>query len=203
MHKALYIVSGLMLMLSQAAHSAHDPVAADLYSVHCSACHGIDGRGAAGIPDLSDAVWQYGGTPEEIERSITHGRQSTMPALGMALGMAKGVGTDETGLNQVVAYVQSLSGAVDTAAEDIAAGETLFIMFCASCHGENGRGTAALGAPDLTDDVWLYADDANTLRDVINKGRSNEMPAFGSVLTQPEIRALVSYVLRLSGSDEL
>jgi cytochrome c oxidase cbb3-type subunit 3 len=203
MHKALYIVSGLMLMLSQAAYSAHDPVAADLYSEHCFACHGTAGRGAPGIPDLADKVWQFGNSPEDIERSITHGRQSTMPALGMALG----AGTDETGLNQVVAYVQSLSGAVDAdadaAAEDIAAGETLFVMFCASCHGENGRGTAALGAADLTDDIWLYADDADTLRDVINKGRSNEMPAFGSVLTQAEIRALVSYVLRLSGSDEL
>jgi mono/diheme cytochrome c family protein len=77
-----------------------------------------------------------------------------------------------------------------------------YIKECSSCHGENGSGTAALGAPDLTDDVWLYADDENTLRDVINRGRSNEMPAFGSVVTQEEIRALVSYVSGLSDSDK-
>jgi cbb3-type cytochrome c oxidase subunit III len=115
-HKSLYIVPCLALALSQAVHSAQTSAAAELYAQHRLACHGADGRGVSGVPDLADDVWQFGGSPEDIERSITHGRQSTMPALGMALG----AGVNEAGLNQVVAYVQSLSGAVDAADHDIA-----------------------------------------------------------------------------------
>ena len=164
------------------------PVLADasVYTAHCTVCHGPQGQGAAGIPNLSDTVWQYGGSRAEIERSISFGRRSVMPALGNALG--------EEGLQQVLDYVLSLSRDIDVSAENLAAGETLFMMFCGSCHGEQGHGTPALGAPDLTDGAWLYGSDPGIIRDVINNGRSNEMPGFGDTLSAAEIQQLAAFV---------
>jgi len=158
----------------------------EVFQQHCADCHGAQGQGATGIPNLVDNVWQYGGALEDIERSVTYGRQSIMPAFGAPLGAE--------GLNQVVGYVQSLGGPVDASAEDLAAGETLFMMFCGSCHGEQGTGTAALGAPDLTDDVWLYGGDTATLREVISNGRSNEMPGFADVLSAAATAELARYL---------
>ena len=140
--------------------------------------------------DLADNVWQYSGSLEEIERSIMQGRQSVMPAFGMALG--------DEGLAKIVAYVLSFSAPVDNDPDELAAGEALFFMYCASCHGEQGTGTPALGAPDLTDAVWLYGDSAVTteamIGDVVSNGRSNDMPAFGDRLSAAEIRELAIYV---------
>jgi len=174
--------TGLVLLACLLPFTLHgDP--GEVFQQHCAACHGVQGQGATGIPNLVDNVWQYGGALEDIERSVTYGRQSIMPAFGAPLSVR--------GLNQVVGYVQSLGGPVDASAEDLAAGETLFMMFCGSCHGEQGTGTAALGAPDLTDDVWLYGGSKTALQQSIANGRSGQMPAFGERLDDTQIRLLV------------
>ncbi|MDP6437824.1 MAG: c-type cytochrome [Gammaproteobacteria bacterium] len=169
---------------------AQDPVypAQELYRRHCAACHGPGGMGGAGIPNLTDNAWQYGGQTADIERSISHGRRPVMPALGRALG--------DTGLGQVVSYVLSLGRPVDAPPESLKAGKELYAVFCASCHGVDGTGTPALGAPDLTDDTWLYGSTAGVIRDVVANGRANEMPAFGETLSPAEIAALTDFVQR-------
>jgi len=187
-HKVASCVVGLVVFVLVAipVQAAED----SLYALHCTSCHGAEGQGATGIPDLADNVWQYGGSLEEIERSIMQGRQSVMPAFGMALG--------DEGLAQIVAYVLSFNAPVDTDPDELAAGEVMFVVYCASCHGEQGTGTLALGAPDLTDAVWLHGDRAVTtetmIGDVVSNGRSNEMPEYGDRLSAAEIRELAIYV---------
>lgn len=182
----------ILSALAQAADYSNSS-SAELYLSHCASCHGPDGRGAVGIPNLTDAAWQYGGSPEDIERSIAYGRNSVMPALGMALG----AGGDAKPLDQLVEYVLSLSSPLESDSGQLAAGESLFAMFCVSCHGQKGGGTAALGAPDLTDSVWLYGDTdtaGETIGNVVVNGRSNSMPGFGAILNAAELREMVTYI---------
>jgi cytochrome c oxidase cbb3-type subunit 3 len=155
-----------------------------LFLEHCSSCHGIDGRGGIGVPDLADGIWQYGGSRAAIEQSIANGRMGVMPGLGMALG--------DSGIDGVVAYVLNLS---DGSQPDSAAGRERFFTFCSACHGRDGTGTAALGAPDLTDDIWSHGSSAEAIRDVIVSGRAAEMPAFKEILSQDEISALTGILL--------
>ncbi|MGI9329629.1 MAG: cytochrome-c oxidase, cbb3-type subunit III [Gammaproteobacteria bacterium] len=162
----------------------------NLYLNNCATCHGSDARGARGFPNLSDGIWQYGGDPAVIVQSITNGRIGVMPALGAALGEA---GTDE-----VVAYVQSLSGAATVDASGVAAGQQKFVQFCSACHGVTGTGMAALGAPNLTDDTWLHGGSAEIIRDIIMNGRQNQMPAQRELLSEDRIRVLAAYVLSLN-----
>jgi cytochrome c oxidase cbb3-type subunit III len=186
------IVGAFML----AASRADEP---ELYTQHCASCHGPAGQAAPSIPDLSDGVWKYGGSLVEIENSISYGRRSTMPALGMPLDVNGG--TDATGLDQVVAYVLSLSGSDAASKEQLAAGAALFMMFCASCHGENGQGTPSMGAPDLTDDAWSYGGDVKSIRDVIVNGRASKMPAFSDTLSATQIRVLGELIQRMAEQE--
>jgi cytochrome c oxidase cbb3-type subunit 3 len=164
----------------------------NLFLNNCATCHGSDARGARGFPNLTDKAWLHGGSPEAIELTITNGRTGSMPALGAAVG--------EQGVAELTAYVWSLShpGTGDAAA--IAAGAQKFQMFCIACHGADGRGNQALGAPDLTDDDWLHVTTAADIGDVIMKGRVNQMPAQQGTLGADRIRVLVAYVLSL-GAD--
>jgi len=180
----------LACWLPQATWAAPD----ELFRQHCAACHGPQGTGATGIPDLTDTNWQYGGSIADIERSITYGRESIMPALGNPLGAE--------GLQNVVSYVQSLSSPVDASADQLDAGADQFRMFCASCHGPQGAGTQALGAPDLTDTVWLYGGDAKTISDVVANGRANQMPGFTATLTTEQIKSLAAYVQGLAAAAQ-
>ena len=170
---------------------AQDPKALalghSLFVNNCTTCHGSDGRGAAGFPNLADDDWLYGGDPAAIVQTITHGRQGTMPPLGSALGDA---GTDE-----VIAYVLTLSGR-EAPADKAAAGQTRFVM-CAACHGPDGKGNTALGAPNLTDDIWLYGGSPETLRKTLTGGRNGQMPAH-EWLGEDKIRLLAAYVYSLS-----
>ena len=161
----------------------------NLFLNRCATCHGSDARGARGYPNLTDGAWLYGGTPEAIEATITNGRAGAMPALGAALG--------EQGLNEVVAFILSRAqrGAADAAT--VAAGQQKFVQFCSACHGPDAQGNQALGAPDLTDNDWLHGAAESDLRDVIMKGRINQMPAQSDVLNADRIRVLVAYVLSL------
>jgi cytochrome c oxidase cbb3-type subunit 3 len=172
---------------------AKDPAAMGigerLFLNNCAACHGSDGRGSKGFPDLTDADWLGGKGPEYIATVITQGRQGVMPPMGAALGTPEDV-------RNVAHYVMSLSG---SGHDSVAAalGKAKFGA-CAACHGADGKGNAALGAPNLTDKVWLHGFGEAALVKIITEGRSNVMPAQGRLLTPQQVQVLTAYVQNLS-----
>lgn len=164
-----------------------------LFANHCAMCHGSDARGGRGFPNLTDADWQWGGTPEDITTTLLHGRQAAMPPLGAVLG-------GDVGITEVAAYVQSLSGMkADPALA--AAGQARFAV-CAACHGPDGKGNPALGAPNLTDDTWLYGNDFATLREGILNGRNGMMPAHAPIIGETRSRIVAAYVWSLTHGDK-
>lgn len=166
-------------------------VGRNLFANNCAQCHGSDARGARGFPNLTDTAWQWGKDEVNLLTTITHGRMGVMPALGAAIG-------DDAAVTAVATYVQSLSGAsVDPALASV--GRAKFDLVCAACHGTNGKGNQALGAPDLTDADWIYAPDLATIREGIIKGRNGQMPAFEPVLGAERVRLVAAYVHSLSG----
>jgi len=173
------------------ADLAKDPKALalghSLFLNNCINCHGSDARGAIGFPDLTDDDWLHGGEPQEIVDSITHGREGMMPALGAALG--------PEAVDELVAYVQSLNGR-PVAADKAQAGKARFVL-CAACHGPDAKGSTAIGAPDLTANIWLYGGSAVAIRKSIMDGRHGQMPAH-QWLGDDKIRLLAAYVYSLS-----
>lgn len=166
--------------------------ARNLFGLHCSTCHGSDARGARGFPNLADGDWLWGGAPEVIYQSIAQGRNGVMPPWGAALG--------ERGVEEVAAYVLSLSGR--KVPEDMkAAGAPRFASMCIACHGMDGTGNQALGAPNLADDVWLYGRTIEAVRDVIANGRANQMPPHEELLGEMKTKLLAAYVVSLSKQD--
>jgi len=163
----------------------------NLFQNNCAQCHGSDGGGAKGFPNLSDADWQWGGDADTVVQTITAGRMAAMPPWGEVLG--------PDGVEEAVAYVQTLSSQPADAAK-AAAGRTRFETVCAACHGMDGKGNPLLGAPNLTDQVWLYGSDAATIRETIVKGRNGQMPSFGDKLGEQRVRLLAAYVTQLSRS---
>lgn len=157
-----------------------------LFIDNCAACHGRQAGGNPGFPNLADGDWLYGDGEQAIMASILDGRQGTMPALGSALGLA---GTDE-----VANYVLSLSGA-DHNRTLARAGAPRFAQVCAACHGADGRGNQALGAPNLADATWLYGGDLDTIRETILRGRSGQMPAWRSRLNEDQARLIAAWVM--------
>ena len=160
-----------------------------LFLNYCSQCHASDARGGKGFPNLADGDWLYGGEPETIKASILNGRSGTMPAMGAALG--------PTGPRDVANYVLSLS-ALDHDAAAAARGKAQFGTLCASCHGADGKGNTAMGAPNLTDKVWLYGSSEATIMETIDKGRSNVMPAHKEFLGEQRAHILAAYIYGLS-----
>lgn len=160
-----------------------------LYLNNCAMCHGSDARGGKGFPNLTDGDWQWGGTEENLIQTLTHGRQGNMPSMAAALGSAADV-------RNVANFALSLSGSPHN---NIAAqlGRAKFGV-CAACHGADGRGNIALGAPNLTDSVWLHGWGEAAVINMINYGKVNVMPAFGERLTEPQIRIVAAYVKSLS-----
>jgi len=165
-----------------------------LFVTYCAVCHGSDARGAAGFPNLRDNDWLYGGAPEQIETTILYGRSGVMPAWEGPLGGTEGV-------NQVATYVMSLAGRdVD---DDLAtAGKTKFDMFCVGCHMPEGTGNQALGAPDLTNNIWLYGGSPRSIKETIAKGRSGRMPAHSEFLGKAKSHVLAAYVYSLSHESD-
>ncbi len=164
-----------------------------LYSTYCSQCHGSDARGAVGFPNLRDNAWLYGGDPQAIKTSILNGRNGMMPAWAQPLG--------EQGVFLVTEYVRSLAGKrADPAA--VAEGEKRYQQFCVACHGPDGRGNPQFGAPDLTDDKWLYGGSQRAIMESIAKGRQGQMPAHKTFLGEARVHLLSAYVYGLSQSDE-
>jgi cytochrome c oxidase cbb3-type subunit 3 len=160
-----------------------------LYQNNCAQCHGADARGSKGFPNLTDGDWLYGGSHAKIIETIANGRQGNMPALGAALGSAEDV-------RNVAHYVLSLSGSPHN---DLAAqlGKPKFAT-CAACHGGDGKGNAALGAPNLTDKVWLHGWGEQAIAQIVTQGKLNVMPAQAQRLSPEQIHVLAAYVWSLS-----
>jgi cytochrome c oxidase cbb3-type subunit 3 len=176
-----------------AANAQAMATANNLFQNNCAQCHGADGGGARGFPNLANSDWQWGGDPDSIVQTIANGRVAAMTPWGEVLG--------EEGVDAVVAYVQQLSGQESDPAK-AAAGAAHFQTFCMACHGPDGKGMTAVGAPNLTDDVWLYGSDAATLKETVTHGRAGQMPAFQDKLGEQRVRLLAAYVLKLSGSAQ-
>jgi len=162
-----------------------------MYLTYCVQCHGSDARGARGFPNLSDKDWQWGGDPAAIEQTILNGRTAMMPPQGPTLGGAADV-------ENVANYVLSLSGGAHDAVK-AQLGKEKFVV-CSACHGPDGKGNPALGAPNLTDKTWLYGGSLATITETINKGRTNQMPAFKDLLGEGKVRVLAAYVWGLSNT---
>ncbi len=164
-----------------------------LYVNYCSVCHGSDARGARGFPNLRDNDWLYGGEPENIKASIMYGRTGTMPAWQAPLG--------DEGVEQVANYVMQLSGR--SVNETLAtAGKEKFTMFCAGCHMPEGTGNQAIGAPDLTNNTWLYGGSPATIKQTIANGRTGRMPAHNEFLGEAKVHILSAYIYSLSHESD-
>lgn len=159
-----------------------------LFANHCAGCHGSDARGSKGFPNLADSDWLWGGTHEKIVESIAGGRQGTMPPMAAAVGGAADV-------RNVAHYVLSLSGSPhDNVAAQL--GKARFAA-CAACHGADGKGNPALGAPNLADRIWLHGGSDEAVAESIARGRTSEMPAHKGKLTPAQIHLLTAYVAAL------
>ena len=173
---------------------AQDPKAvafgASIYANNCAMCHGSDARGAKGYPNLTDEDWLWGGSPDQILTTILQGRQAAMPPLAAAIG-------GDVGVTEVAAYVQSLSG-IKADPALAAAGKARFAGVCAACHGVDGKGNPALGAPNLTDKIWLYGNDFATIREAMVLGRNGMMPAHEPIIGETRSRLAAAYVWSLS-----
>ena len=160
-----------------------------LFLNYCTACHGSDAGGAPGYPNLRDEEWKWGGTPEAIETTITGGRQANMAAWEPALG--------KDGVKEVVQYVLSFSNR-QTHPELVEAGKQKFEAICFSCHRLTGKGNPAVGAPDLTNDIWQYGGSEAAITQTVSYGRKGMMPAHGDFLGPAKVRLLAAYVYGLS-----
>ena len=162
-----------------------------LYANYCAMCHGSDAKGGAGFPNLADNDWQWGGSPEQIKSSILNGRNAVMPASVALLG-------GEQGVNEVTAYVLSLSGR-DVDATMAEAGKAKFTTAaCVGCHGMDGTGNQALGAPNLTDKTWIYGSSEAAVRHSIANGRNGVMPAHRDFLGEDKSHLLTAFIYSLS-----
>lgn len=159
-----------------------------LYINYCATCHGSDAGGARGFPSLKDSDWLYGNDPMQIKHSITYGRNGFMPAFGHL--------TDAQ-LNEVTAYVMSLSGR-EVLPDQVAAGKQLYQNNCMACHGAEGTGNQAMGAANLTDNIWLHGGSPGSVKLSIAKGRTGYMPPNGEYLGEDKIHLLTAYIYSLS-----
>jgi cytochrome c oxidase cbb3-type subunit 3 len=160
-----------------------------MFANNCAQCHGSDAKGAYGFPNLTDDDWLYGGTPEAIKATLINGRMAAMPAWGAILG--------DQGITETTAYVQSLSGR-DVDATLAEAGAKHYQTYCAACHGADGTGNLALGAPNLANGVWLYGGSAEQISHTLRVGRNGVMPAFNDTLSEDKIHILTAYVYGLN-----
>jgi cytochrome c oxidase cbb3-type subunit III len=174
---------------------------AAVFRINCAQCHGAGAAGAKGYPNLLDNDWLWGGSIDAIYTTVSHGirnttdpdaRFSQMPAFGEILS------PDEIG--EVVNHVRAISGQ-DHDAALAAKGATIFADNCAVCHGENGQGDREQGAPNLTDAIWLYGGDVDTLTTTVTKARFGVMPAWTGRLSEADVRAVASYVHGLGGGE--
>ena len=160
-----------------------------LFMNNCSQCHGSDARGSKGFPNLADTDWLHGGSPDKIKETITAGRHAVMPPMAAAVGSPEDV-------KNVAHYVLSLSGSPNDSVR-AQLGKSKFTA-CAACHGVDGKGNQAVGAPNLTDDIWLHGWGEPAIVAMVNAGKVNDMPGQAGKLTEAQIHVLTAYVWGLS-----
>ena len=158
---------------------------AAVFSRACAGCHGSAAKGFEGFPDLTDNDWLYGGDAETVYQSISEGRTGGMPPFAAMLTPAQ--------IDTVAAYIQQWPENAVSAAEQ--QGQQLFLSRCAFCHGQNGEGNYAFGAPRLNDDIWLYGGDRLSVVQSISKGRTGEMPAHKTLLSDEQLRVVTAWVV--------
>jgi len=160
-----------------------------LFASYCTTCHGSDARGAPGYPNLTDNDWLWGNSEAELTTTLDKGRNGVMPVLAPALGGDEGVAN-------MAKYVKSLStGEADAGAMSA---QPMFVALCSACHGVDGTGNKIFGAPNLTDDIWLYGGSLETIQETILKGRGGIMPAHGDLLGENRTKILAAYIYSLS-----
>jgi cytochrome c oxidase cbb3-type subunit 3 len=160
-----------------------------LYASYCTTCHGSDARGAPGYPNLTDDDWLWGNSESELYTTIYNGRNAVMPVLAPALG-------GDEGIANMARYVKSLSsGEADAGAMSA---QPMFVALCSACHGVDGTGNKIFGAPNLTDDTWLYGGSLETIQETLLNGRNGVMPSHGDLLGENRTKILAAYVYSLS-----
>ncbi len=177
-------------------------VGSRLFGDNCAVCHGSDGEGARGFPNLRDSAWLWGGSSDKILETLRVGvnsqhddtRASSMLAFGKDEVLSR------ADIHVLVSYVRSLAGREPLSQRDSSTAHKLFAENCASCHGENAKGSQELGAPNLTDDIWIYGADRASVYETIFYGRKGHMPHWSHRLTPVEIKILTVYVGALSKS---
>jgi cytochrome c oxidase cbb3-type subunit 3 len=172
-----------------------------VFGDNCAPCHGSGAAGAKGYPNLNDDDWLWGGTLDQIMQTITYGVRSGHPKTheGQMLAFGKDGVLKPDQIFNVANYVRSLSGLPTQPGYDAAAGKKVFADNCTACHGDNGKGNQELGAPDLTDKIWLYGSDEATLIETITNGRAGVMPAWEGRLDPVTLKAMAVYVHSLGG----
>jgi cytochrome c oxidase cbb3-type subunit 3 len=174
------------------------------FADNCAPCHGAGGGGTKGYPNLNDDDWLWGGKLAEIENTVRHGARSgdpkdhegNMPAFGRE-DMLKA-----NEISAVADFVRSLSALPVEKDADLALGKKVFAANCVTCHGPEGKGNRELGAPNLTDKIWLYGSDKATIVEGIQNGRGSTMPAWEGRLSESTIKALVVYVYSFGGGEK-
>ncbi len=187
--KPLYDKFMAMSVQEVAADEQAMAIGGRLFLNNCAQCHGSDARGSKGFPNLTDNDWLHGGEPENIKTTLVNGRMGMMPPMAAMVG-------SEDDVRNVANYVLSLSGSEHDAAR-AELGKEKF-MVCAACHGPEGTGNQMMGAPNLTDGIWLHGAGEKNIMAMINNGKTNQMPAQADKLSEAQIHVLTGYVWGLS-----
>jgi cytochrome c oxidase cbb3-type subunit 3 len=177
-----------------------------LFGDNCAACHGRDGKGGSNYPDLTDDDWIWGGGPEKIQQTLTVGVNARHPEtrVGMMPAFGKDEMLDRQQVLDVAAYVRSLSDPSSSTAENIGQidkGREVFQTSCVACHGKDAKGNPELGAPNLTDNRWVYGGSLQGIIDTIHGGRQGHMPTWDERLSPAEIKVLALYVNALGQKE--
>jgi len=172
-----------------------------VFADNCAPCHGSGAAGAKGYPNLNDDDWLWGGTLDQIAETIQFGARSGHAKAheGQMLAFGRDGTLKKDEIVTAANYVRSLSGLSTASGYDATTGKKLFADNCVSCHGDDGKGNPELGAPNLTDKIWLYGSDEATIIETITNGRSGVMPAWVGRLDHVTIKALTVYVHSLGG----
>lgn len=165
-----------------------------LFLQNCAQCHGSDARGSRGFPNLTDNAWLYGGDLAAIKTTLINGRNGMMPPKG-------GLPIDDSEIPALTEYVVKLSGR-DHDAAVAAQGFGSYMKGCFACHGMDGKGNKLIGAPNLTDDAWLYGASRGAIAESIKLGRSGMMPAWKDILGEDKVHVITAYVYSLSNQDK-
>ncbi|MEE9331701.1 MAG: cytochrome-c oxidase, cbb3-type subunit III [Methylophilaceae bacterium] len=192
--KPLYAKFAAMSVEDLSKDKEANAIGERLFMNNCAQCHGSDANGSRSFPNLTDLDWLYGGSPKAIKTTITNGRTGMMPPMGAAIGT-------EEDVKNLAQYVLSLSGATHDS-ELAKLGQEKFVM-CAACHGKEGKGNPAIGAPNLTDNIWLHGAGEASIIKQINKGKTNRMPPWENMFSPEQIHVLAAYVWGLSDSKQL